>query len=337
LPSSARPEGPAASEASGGEGRRARPEGPAARPRAGTPSRRLFALPPDQLGAARSWFEHGERTPRMPRLASSVVLVRDSSQGMETYLGYRSGNSPLGTVAFPGGSIEAADYDELNWYGPSAAKWAELLGLADHRLARAHVVAAIRELFEETGVLLAGPDESSLVEHAAGEEWMAAREAVAAQDKGFGEILARRGLGVRSDLLKPLSNWLSPDFAHRRFDTRYFAAAQPVNHQPSLLASKGVWASWVCARQVLAARETSSLGDLVGQENTRGLTLSQLANPAVEIILEKLAAARGTVAYLSHKRGVVKYHPELVLADGEPMLEVVANFAAEDAAVQRSR
>ncbi|NKX49413.1 NUDIX hydrolase, partial [Arthrobacter deserti] len=94
---------------------------------------------------------------------------------------------------------------------------------------------------------------------------------------------------------------------------------------------------WVCARQVLAERDTSALGDLVGQEGTRGLTLGELANPAVEIILEKLAAGRGTVAFLSHKRPVVRYHPELVLVDGRAMLEVVANFAAEDGAVQRSR
>ncbi|NKX55279.1 NUDIX hydrolase [Arthrobacter sp. E918] len=299
--------------------------------------RRLFELPPEHLGAARSWLEHGERTPRMPRLASSVVLVRDSPRGVETYLGYRSGNSPLGAVAFPGGSVEAADDDAVTWYGPPAAKWAAALGLTDHRQARLHVVAAIRELFEETGVLLAGPDESSLVEGPAGEEWMAAREAVADQEKGFGEILGRRGLGLRTDLLKPLSNWISPDFAHRRFDTRYFAAAQPVTQQPALLGSKGAWASWVCARDVLAERDTTALGDLVGQEDTRGLNLSQLTSPAVEIILEKLAAARGTIAYLSHKRPVVKYHPELVLVDGTPMLEVVANFAAEDAAAQRSR
>ena len=118
---------------------------------------RLFPVPPDQLGAAHSWFEHGERTPRKPRLASSVVLVRDGPAGTETYLGYRSGSSPLGTVAFPGGSLDDADGEPVTWFGPSPAKWAESMGISDHRIAQAHVVAAIRELFEETGVLLAGP------------------------------------------------------------------------------------------------------------------------------------------------------------------------------------
>ena len=75
---------------------------------------------------------------------------------------------------------------------------------------------------------------------------------------------------MRTDLLKPLVNWLSPDFAHRRFNTRYFAATVPVNQQPSLLASKGVWGRWVCARKVIAERDTTALGDEVGQENTVG-------------------------------------------------------------------
>ena len=58
-------------------------------------TKRLFRLPPDQLEAARSWFDHGERTPRKPRYASSVVLIRDNPEGTQTYLGYRSGSSPL--------------------------------------------------------------------------------------------------------------------------------------------------------------------------------------------------------------------------------------------------
>ncbi|UNK46558.1 NUDIX hydrolase [Arthrobacter sulfonylureivorans] len=298
---------------------------------------RLFPLAPDQLGAAHSWFEHGERSPRKPRLASSVVLVRDGAAGTETYLGYRSGSSPLGTVAFPGGSVDDADGEPVTWFGPSPAKWAETMGINDLRVAQGHVVAAIRELFEETGVLLAGPDESSLPESTSGADWMRTREAVAGQEKSFAEALSRRGLGVRTDLLKPLSNWLSPDFAHRRFDTRYFAAAQPANQRPSLLESKGVWAAWLSAQELMAGRETTALGDLVDQPDTRGLTFSEVTSPAVEIIVEKIASARGCIAYLSHKRPQRIYHPELVLVDGVPMLQVVASAAAEGGAVQRGR
>lgn len=203
--------------------------------------RRLFPLPPTQYDAAESWVAFGARTPRAARRASSVVLIRDSAAGVETYLGYRPGGSPLGSIAFPGGSIEATDEDEVPWFGPSLSEWAARLGILDHRLVRAHIVCAIRELFEETGVLLAGHDVLSVVENCSSEDWMAAREAVAGQDKAFESVLSKRGLGLRTDLLRPLSHWVSPGFAHRRFDTWYFAAAMPLRQTPSLLRGKGIW------------------------------------------------------------------------------------------------
>lgn len=284
----------------------------------------MFDLPPDLEGAARSWLEHGERTPRAPRFASSVVLLRDSPTGLETWLGYRPGTSPLGVLAFPGGSLESSDDDAVGWLGPPPAYWAERMGTADVGLARRHVIGAIRELFEETGILLAGPDLSSTVENNTSPEWMRAREAVAEQEKSFTDVLAKRGLSVRTDLLKPLVNWLSPDFSHRRFNTRYFAATVPMNQQPSMLASKGVWARWVCVRKVIAERDTTALGDEVGQPNTVGLRLGQLLVPGSEIMLEKMASANGCIAYLSYKRSAHVYQPTLVEEDGLLMLEVEA-------------
>ena len=287
-------------------------------------SRRLFALPQDLEGAAPSWLEHGERTPRAARLASSVVLLRDSPDGLETWLGYRPGSSPLGVLAFPGGSVDAADDAPIGWLGPSPQHWAEQMGTDDVGLARRHVVGAIRELFEETGVLLAGPDMAGTVEATATPEWMRARVAVAEQEVTFAEVLQKRGLALRTDLLKSLVNWRSPDFAHHRFDTRYFAATVPLNQQPTLLENKGVWGAWVNASRVIAERETTALGDEVGQENTVGRTLGGLLVPGSEIMLEKMASANGCIAYLSYKRKAHVYQPVLVEEDGKLMLEVEA-------------
>jgi 8-oxo-dGTP pyrophosphatase MutT (NUDIX family) len=287
-------------------------------------ARRLFVLPPDLEGAAQSWIEHGERTPRAARFASSVILLRDSPTGLETWLGYRPGSSPLGVLAFPGGSLDASDDEPIGWFGPTPQYWAEQMGTADVGLARRHVVGAIRELFEETGVLLAGPDMSTTVEATSGPEWMRARVALADQEKTFAEVLAKRGLSLRTDLLKSLVNWRSPDFAHHRFDTRYFAATVPMNQKPTLLEGRGVWGRWVCATKAVAERETTALGDGAGQENTVGLTLSQLLVPGSEIMLEKMAAANGCIAYLSYKRKPHVYQPKLVEEDGKLMLEVEA-------------
>ncbi|WP_026556039.1 NUDIX hydrolase [Arthrobacter sp. 35W] len=298
------------------------------------PAKRFFPLHPDQREAAQAWVDFGGRTPSKPRFASSVVLLKDGPSGLQTYLGYRSGASPLGIVAFPGGSIETADDDAMDWVGPSPAQWAKSMGMDDEVLARRHVVAAIRETFEETGILLAGPDASSLVEGVQSAEWMKAREAIAAQDKTFAEMLGRRGLALRTDLLKPLVNWVSPDFMHRRFNTRYFAAAAPVNQEPALLQSKGVWGRWVCAGDLVAGRAGTALGDEIGAPNTVGLTLEELTVPGAEIILEKVAAARGCIAYLNHKRPTVAYQPRLVHAEDQFLLEVDVAPASEGAAAR---
>ncbi|MFQ4148605.1 NUDIX hydrolase [Arthrobacter sp. LAPM80] len=294
--------------------------------------KRLFPLNADQQEAAQTWVDFGQRTPSKPRQASSVVLLKDSPGGLRTFLTYRPGGSPLGTVAFPGGTIEAADDDVTDWVGPSPTMWAKSLGTQDIGLAKRHVVAAIRELFEETGILLAGPDSSALVENITGPEWMRARESIATQETTFASLLERYGLALRTDLLTPLSHWTSPDFAHRRFDTRYFAAARPVNQEPSLLTSKGVWGRWASAADILADRAKTALGDEIGQPTTTGLTLGELVVPGVEIILEKIAAARGCIAYLNHKRPINEYRPKLV-GDSESRfsLEVLTAPVSEGA------
>ncbi|WP_336856007.1 NUDIX hydrolase [Sinomonas albida] len=289
---------------------------------------RRFIVPKRLQGAARSWLEEGDRPPRTARLASSVVLVRDSAEGTETWLGYRPGNSPLGVVAFPGGSVQNTDHDTFDWFGPSVGQWAEMLGVDDFSVARAHVVAAIRELFEETGVLLAGSDATTVVEGTGTPDWTRAREAVAAQEIGFAELITKRGLGLRTDLLRPLVHWVTPEFAHRRFDTRYFAATLPVGQTPTLLPSKGVWGEWVLPTRILKERDTSEFGDRIGAEDSRGLALPELLVPASEIILEKIAKAKGCIAYLNVKRSTHTYKAQLEDDGGQLWLRVEAPSAA---------
>lgn len=257
-----------------------------------------------------------------------MVLVRDSAEGTETWLGYRPGNSPLGVVAFPGGSVQNTDHDTFDWFGPSVGHWAETLGVEDFSVARAHVVAAIRELFEETGVLLAGSDATTIVEGTGTAEWTRAREAVASEEIGFAELMAKRGLGLRTDLLRPLVHWVSPKFAHRRFDTRYFAATLPEGQIPTLLPSKGVWGEWTLPAKLLKERDTSELGDRIGQDDSKGLALAELLVPASEIILEKIAKAKGCIAYLNMKRSTHTYEAELEDVDGQLWLRVEAPSSA---------
>jgi 8-oxo-dGTP pyrophosphatase MutT (NUDIX family) len=284
---------------------------------------RRFALSSREAAAARAWLEEGELVPSCPlRTAASVVYTREGEDGLETFLTYRpTPASPLGRVGFPGGVVEPRDGEPIGWYGPTPEQWAQKFGGEDLSLARGAVVAAIRESFEEVGILLAGPDQLATVEHNEASETMASREAVAGQELSFADHLRRGGLKLRTDLLKPLGRWQSPDFSHRRFDTHYFAAAVPVGQRARLLGSKGVWGRWVSARALMRDPESTALGEEIGTPETRGQRVADLVTPGCLCLLESLSRCETTVAFLTRKRPVRVKKAELVRAEGGLFLE----------------
>ena len=132
-----------------------------------------------------------------------------------------------GMHVFPGGSVDPADAGaEIAWAGPAPAVWAGQLA-CDEPLARALVCAAVRETFEESGVLLAGPDAEHVLEDVSTDEWEAERVALEAREQSLSQLLARRGLVLRTDLLRPYAHWITPEAEPKRFDTRFFLAALP--------------------------------------------------------------------------------------------------------------
>ena len=120
---------------------------------------RDFVIPVSRASAQR--FEEWERDPGQAaaaKLAATVVLVRDGVDGVEVFLQWRVASMAFAPcrAVFPGGSVDPGDRESIPWAGPSAATWAAALGCPPGDAA-AIVTAAIRELFEETGVLLASP------------------------------------------------------------------------------------------------------------------------------------------------------------------------------------
>ena len=283
---------------------------------------RLYAIPEFMRTAAESWCEGGNEgvTGCTMRQAASVIFVRDGDNGLETILTYRPGTSPLGVVAFPGGTALPGDDESASWVGPGADYWQDQFHFSDIAQARRSVMATVRECFEETGILLAGEDEQDVVERSSTPEFMAWREAVAAQDKSFSDFLTSSGLSVRADLLRPVARWQSPDFFLKRYDIAYFTAALPVGQDPKLLLGKGVWGDWLNVRELLEAKDTSELGDRIGQPNTVGRTLDQLITPGVMSLLESLAKAQTSVAWLSKRRNIEVKKPVLVTHNGACML-----------------
>ena len=283
---------------------------------------RLYTIPEFMRTAAESWREGGNEgaTGCTMRQAASVIFVRDGDNGLETILTYRPGTSPLGVVAFPGGTALPGDDESASWVGPGAEYWEEQFHFSDIAQARRSVMAAVRESFEETGILLAGEDEQDVVERSSTPELMSWREAVAAQDKSFSDFLTSSGLSVRADLLRPVARWQSPDFFLKRYDIAYFTTALPVGQDPKLLLGKGVWGDWLNVRELLEAKDTSELGDRIGQSNTVGRTLDQLITPGVMCMLESLAKAQTSVAWLSKRRKIEVKKPVLVTHNGACML-----------------
>ncbi|GAA4982263.1 8-oxo-dGTP pyrophosphatase MutT (NUDIX family) [Nonomuraea thailandensis] len=168
----------------------------------------------------------GRVQPVPARDAATVVLLRP---GPEVYLLRRKATMAFaaGAYVFPGGSVDVRDTDQaVAWAGPSPAEWGEVFK-ADERLARGLVCAAVRETFEESGVLLAGPGPDSVVADTTGDDWEADRLALIDRSLGFADFLARRGLVLRADLLKAWAHWITPEIERRRFDTRFFVAVLP--------------------------------------------------------------------------------------------------------------
>jgi 8-oxo-dGTP pyrophosphatase MutT (NUDIX family) len=193
-----------------------------------SPDLRAADLPPNLLAHAREFYASGS-VPASPKTAATVLLLRPATPQFEVYAIRRVPTMPFapGMYAFPGGSVDPRDgATDIRWAGPDAGDWGAWLGQPPDA-AQAIVCAAVREVFEESGVLLAGGTESTIVVDVSGDDWEEQRAALVARELGFAELLRSRGLVLRADLLTPWSRWITPEFEPRRYDTYFFLARLP--------------------------------------------------------------------------------------------------------------
>ena len=192
------------------------------------------------------------------RGAATVLLLRDGAAGLEVHLLRRTKGMPFagGMTAYPGGGVDERDGDtDVAWVGPPPGEWAQAFG-CDERQARELVCAAVRETFEEAGVLLAGTDAGSVVPDVSGDDWEVQRRALLARELSLAELLAARGLALRADLLRPFAHWITPPGERRRYDTKFFAALLPAGQEArdvSGEADEAVWTTPAAALQEHAA------------------------------------------------------------------------------------
>ncbi len=203
----------------------------------------------------------GQLTPVVPRRAATVMLLRDTDTGPAVHMLRRRASMAFagGAYAYPGGGVDPRDDDlHVRWAGPTRAWWADRLGV-DETAAQAIVCAAVRETYEEAGVLLAGRTPDSVVGDTTGADWETDRAALVARDLSFAEFLDRRGLVLRSDLLGAWARWITPEFESRRYDTWFFVAVLPEGQRTRNASTEADRTVWITPGE---AAESYDKGDL---------------------------------------------------------------------------
>ena len=225
-------------------------------------------VPAALVERAHAFMDAGEAAEvAIPRHAATVVLLRDAPAGPEVYLLRRAGTMAFaaGMYVFPGGSVDPRDGETATaWSGPPAAQWAAWLG-CDEPLARALLCAAVRETFEESGVLLAGPHGSSaddVLADTTGDDLERDRLGLLDRSVSMAGMLSRRGLVLRSDLLRPWAHWITPEFEPKRFDTRFFVAAVPTGQRPRDVSGEADDTVWLPVALAVAEHDAGRLAML---------------------------------------------------------------------------
>jgi 8-oxo-dGTP pyrophosphatase MutT (NUDIX family) len=235
------------------------------------------------------------------RPASTVVLIRPSSSGFEVLLVKRHDNVAFmgGAHVFPGGRVDGRDHlDKPEQICDGVAEAVARLPDLEPLDAVAHHVAAIRELFEEAGVLLARP---AGVVHAP-----ELRHHVAAGTLTLTELARRAGIRLALDELAVFAHWVTPEIEIKRFDTRFFVARLPGDQSASHDEGETIDSEWM---EPHAAVERCRR-DEISLPPPTWTTLRMLS---------KLSTAEEVMEWARHRR-VVRIQPGFIRSETETML-----------------
>lgn len=193
---------------------------------------------------------------RGAKLAATVLLVRDSVLGMEVYVQERVAEMPTfpNTTVFPGGSLDERDLGLGD--GVEAARWAELLGV-EANLSHGLVMAAVREVFEETGILMARDAAGDLISDSS--SYQPARQRLESHELSFTDFLRDNDLTVATDLLYPYARWVGPGAVNPQFDTFSFVAEVPPGQMPKGDTREASSTGWFLPSVILGGWKTGLL------------------------------------------------------------------------------
>lgn len=237
--------------------------------------------------------------------AATILLVRDGEQGLEVFMVERHHQIDFakGALVFPGGKIDPADAD------PALAVRCE--GVGDYDAAdRALRVGAIRETFEEAGVLLARPrGDRDLVDGDRLRQIEADhRDALNAGKRTMAELVETEDLVLACDLLISFARWITPVFMRKRFDTGFFLVEAPADHLAIHDGGESVDSVWTTPAEAVAAAD----------EGRRTLVFPTLMN------VKKLGLNAGVADALAaaDAKAVVTVLPQIEDRGGEKWLTI---------------
>jgi len=262
-------------------------------------------------------------SPALPRDSATVVVLRDRADGCDVLLVERHAASRAfaGAHVFPGGVVDPED-GAAPLHGASAlgaAAAADRLRESNPAAALTFWIAAIRELFEEAGLLLARRDGLALRldDPATRGRFRDHRAALLAGATTFAAIVAVERLELATDVLQYFSRWITPVNVPRRYDARFFVAVVPPGQEPLHDERETISTMWVAPRAALEQARAGRL--LLAPPTVRTLDdLAALGTPA-EIIAE------------ARRRTVTPILPKPVQVDGS-MAVLYPGDAAYDAA-----
>jgi len=187
-----------------------------------------------------------------PKLAATILLVRDGASGLEVFMVQRHHKIDFatGAMVFPGGKIEASDSDARLREQSTGADALDADALAVR-------VGAIRETFEECGVLLARARGSAALVGADRLREIEARfrDRLNADEVGLADVALAEDLELACDLLVPYAHWVTPEMVPKRFDTYFFLVAAPPDQVALHDGGESVDSVWTTAQHALAEAE----------------------------------------------------------------------------------
>lgn len=236
-----------------------------------------------------------------PRPSATVVLLREGARAIETYLVQRHGRTAFGNAwAFPGGVVDAYD---ARVHDACAGTSAEVLNrLLDVPNALNYYSAAIRELFEETGVLLGSANATQ-------RELDAARDALNDGRMTWDAFVRDAGVALHSDALHYVSYWITPRGMPKRFATRFFLARMPGGQTARHCGRELVDCRWMTTSAALAANRDGTLPMIFPTISTLRFLDEFATGDEVLAAADRLAAA-----------GIVEILPKAIESDGKRVI-----------------